>query len=254
MIDIHCHILPGIDDGPQLVQQAIELARSAVANGMTTVIATPHHLNGRYNTPAYKIHNAVDKFNNVLRQHQIPLHVEPGQEVHVHPSWMDELYKGQLCTLANSQYILLEFPTRIIPHHVHVVIHELKKNGLIPIVAHPERNYTIVNTDRIRDELLQQGVLFQITAQSLVGHFGRRIQKWCFQLCKKNQIHFVASDAHDTIRRRYMLQEAYASIADLCGVDRVSVLQRNARDVLENRPIIPMEPQVVKRRGLWRLQ
>lgn len=250
MIDIHCHILPGIDDGPQQLQQAIELARAAVAEGITTLIATPHHLNGRYETPAEVMIQAVDMFNHELLQHRIPLRVEPGQEVHVHPAWMDEFYRGNLCTLANSRYMLLEFPARQVPPNLQDVLHELKVKGITPILAHPERNSEVVNSTKVTDELLAQGVLFQVTAHSIVGLFGKKVQKWCFHLCKENQLHFISSDAHDVIRRNFMLQKSYAKIGNLFGIDVVERLKCNALHVLEDQPMATFETGKVKRRSL----
>ncbi|WP_438347587.1 tyrosine-protein phosphatase [Paenibacillus sp. FA6] len=250
MIDIHCHILPGIDDGPQQLEQAIGLARAAVAEGITTLIATPHHLNGRYNTPTEVMMQAVDMFKHELLQHRIPLRVEPGQEVHVHPGWIDEFYRGNLCTLANSRYMLLEFPARQVPPNLQDVLHELKVKGIIPILAHPERNSEVVNSIKVTNELLEQGVLFQITAHSIVGLFGKRVQKWCFHLCKKNQLHFISSDAHDVVRRNFVMQKSYDRIGKLFGDDVVEGLKLNALHVLEDRPMVTIGTDKVKRRPL----
>ncbi|AOZ92320.1 tyrosine-protein phosphatase [Paenibacillus crassostreae] len=253
MIDIHCHILPGVDDGPPTLQQSIELSEMAVSSGISTIIATPHHLNGRYTTPSEVVKKAVDQLNLELSQRQISLQIKYGQEVHVHPLIIHELYQGKLCTLANSRYMLLELPFKRVPVYFNDVLHELKINHITPIIAHPERNAEIVHSPRLVDQLIKQGVLFQITAHSITGLFGRKVQKWCFHLCKKNYLHFISSDAHHVIRRNFALKESYATIGKIFGNALVNDLKLNAQLVVENLPIVTKEDEKVKRSSLlWR--
>ncbi|MGF7046287.1 protein-tyrosine phosphatase [Paenibacillus sp. DS2015] len=250
MIDIHCHILPGIDDGPQLLEQSIDMARAAVEIGITTIIATPHHLNGRYNTPAELVFEAVDLLNNELNNRQIPLKIEAGQEIHVHPALIHEFYRGNLCSLANSRYMLLELPTKQVPPFFQDVLHELKINGITPIIAHPERNRELMNSRRMVLDLFEKGVLFQITANSITGLFGRKAQKFCLYLCKKNYLHFISSDSHDLYRRTFGLRTSYSTLAKQFGDEYVERLQRNALRVLEDKLIISAESANVSRNWL----
>ncbi|CAM2977817.1 CpsB/CapC family capsule biosynthesis tyrosine phosphatase [Paenibacillus sediminis] len=251
MIDIHSHILPGIDDGAKSLEEALEMAKTAVLQGIHTVIATPHHLNGLYETPAKLIKPIIDSLNDQLYIHNISLRIVEGQEIRVHAALVSELYQGNLCTLAGSRYMLLELPSRLVPRYLDDVLHELNVCGITPIIAHPERNYEILYSPSILNHLIDQGALCQVTAHSIIGHFGKRVQKLCIQLCKNKMVHFVASDAHHPFRRAFALVEAYRIIGRLLGDELVHIFKRNAQCVLNNELIVYEEQVAKKRRSVF---
>ncbi|MCM3786683.1 protein tyrosine phosphatase [Neobacillus mesonae] len=237
MIEIHCHILPGLDDGPTSMVRALSLAQSAVAAGITKVIATPHHLNVSHDNPSHHVEEAVQLFNLALREHNIPLQVRSGQEIRIHPRLIDLLNNEELLTLASSKYMLLEMPSKEVPSFFPSLIHELKVRNIIPIIAHPERNAVFLREPELLRQYMSQGALCQITAQSFLGLFGRKVQKWCFHFCKQNGFHFISSDAHDTQRRNFALKAAYELLENRFGEEMVEQLTINARRVWDNRMV-----------------
>lgn len=237
MVEIHCHILFGLDDGPFHVEQSVAMAEKAAVSGITSIIATPHHLNGRYNNDPIVVNQAVKLLQEELGERNIHLEIRPGQEIRVHDNLIDDLYAGRCCTLAGSRYMLLELPFDHIPSKLSDILYELKMAGIVPILAHPERNRVLLRKPKLLAEYLRQGGLCQLTSQSFTGLFGRKVQKWCFHFCKENGFHFISSDAHDIQVRTFALREAYALIERKFGHRFVQVLQDNAGSLWWNRRV-----------------
>lgn len=238
MIDIHCHILPFMDDGAEDFDTALAMAEAAKKDGITTVIATPHHANGQYMNPAPNIKEAVELMNEKLRQHGNPLLVLPGQEIRVYGDLLDDLARGQLLSLADSRYILLEMPSSRVPRNMEEVCHELMIQGFVPVIAHPERNAEVAADPSKLERLIELGALGQVTAQSLAGVFGNKLQKLSLELCRRNSIHVIASDAHDCAHRPFGLSAAYEVIEKDLGSQMREYLSGNAQHMLANGEII----------------
>ncbi|MGC5775689.1 tyrosine-protein phosphatase [Paenibacillus pabuli] len=250
MVEMHCHILSGLDDGPVHMEQSIAMAEKAAASGITSIIATPHHLNGQYNNQPNVVNQAVDLLRAELRKRNIRLEIRPGQEIRVHDNLIGDLYAGKCCTLAGSRYMLLELPFGHIPSQFPGILHELRIAGIIPIIAHPERNRLIQTNPDLLVEYLGQGALCQITAQSVLGLFGRKVQRWCFHFCKENGFHFISSDAHDMKDRTFMMKAAYHLLERRFGSCLVQNLHNNARSVWNNQTV-KLEVPVIKKRSMW---
>lgn len=250
MIEIHSHILPGLDDGPATREEALLLAKAAVDAGITKIIATPHHLNGSYDNPRHEVEERVELFSLLLREKGIPLEIRSGQEIRLHPRFMELWMNGELMTLASSKYILLELPYHEIPAYFGDLLHELKIRGIIPIIAHPERNTILLKEPERLRLMMDEGVLCQITAQSFLGLFGRKVQKWCFHFCKQNGFHFISSDAHDLHHRNFALSVAYERLEERFGIEVVEQLKINARRVWNDRLVELAEPVNIRRRLL----
>jgi len=253
MVELHCHILSGLDDGPVHMEQSIDMAQKAAASGVTSIIATPHHLNGHYNNEPIVVNQAVDLLRAELRKRNIRLEIRPGQEIRVHEALIRDLHAGRCCTLAGSRYMLLELPFGYIPSQFTGILHELRVAGIVPIIAHPERNLPIQNNPGLLVEYIHQGALIQITAQSIIGLFGRKVQKWCFHFCKENPFHFISSDAHDIHIRSFAMNAAYEQLGRRFGTELVGRLKNNAWSLWNNQSIdIEQEkPMVLKRRLLF---
>ncbi|MFC9707005.1 tyrosine-protein phosphatase [Paenibacillus sp. NPDC056933] len=249
MVEMHCHILSGLDDGPVHMEQSIAMAEKAAASGITSIIATPHHLNGQYNNQPNVVNQAVDLLRAELRKSNIRLEIRPGQEIRVHDNLIGDLYAGKCCTLAGSRYMLLELPFGHIPSQFPGILHELRIAGIIPIIAHPERNRLIQNNPDLLVEYFGQGALCQITAQSVLGLFGRKVQRWCFHFCKENGFHFISSDAHNMEERTFTMKAAYHLLERRFGNQLVQNLQNNARSVWNNQ-IVKLEVPVIKKRSV----
>lgn len=237
MIDLHCHILPVIDDGPRTMEGSLRMATMAVEQGIHTVIATPHHGTRGYSNKAITIRRRVQQLNAELNRHSIPLTVLPGQEFHLTKAYDKEYRKGRLQTLAGSPYLLVELPSRTIPTFLNEFLSYMERQQRRVIIAHPERNATVIQNPDLLFEWLKRDVLLQITTQSLVGYFGRSIQKTAFYLCENRLAHLIASDAHDPFRRSYYFQEAKAVVEQVGGVSLWQTFQTNAVDLLTNRDI-----------------
>jgi protein-tyrosine phosphatase len=242
MIDIHCHILPGLDDGADSDATALALARGAVADGIHTVIATPHHENGRYTNAKPKVLQAVERCRDLFQAHHIPLTVLAGQEIRVTDRWLDEWRADRLLDLAGSGVVLLELPSSHVPANTHDLLHELAVLGLKAVIAHPERNRELARDPKLVRELIDRGAYMQVTSHSVTGLFGRAVQKLSLDWIGQRLVHFIASDAHHPAARPFALREAYALIAKRHSQDTADYLRRNAQCLIDGRPIERLEP------------
>lgn len=238
MIDIHCHILPFKDDGSADWEASLQMARDAVRDGITAVIATPHHANGVYLNPASGIIPSVEQLNERIREAGIPLAVLPGQEIRMYEELLNDLERGELLTLGGSRYILLEMPSSRLPRRMEETCHELVIQGFVPVIAHPERNAEVADKPDKLKRLIEIGAIGQVTAQSVAGTFGKKLQKLSLDLCRMNAIHVVASDAHDSQHRPFGLSEAYQVMEKELGQESARIYRQNAMIIAENQEII----------------
>lgn len=248
MIDIHSHILPGVDDGAKTEEDSIAMAKAAVEEGISTIIATPHHRNRMFDNYKEEIVTNVAILNDLLKERNIPLTVVPGQEVRIYGEILEDFKKGEIQTLYQSKYILIEFPMGEVPQYAEKLLYDLQVAGLFPVIAHPERNQELLeNPDRMY-ELIRNGALSQITAASLVGKFGKEIEQFSHQLIESNLTHFIASDAHNTSTRGFLLKEAYDLVKDVYGVETYYMFMENSQLLLDDLNVNRFEPQRIKPR------
>ncbi|WP_429369544.1 tyrosine-protein phosphatase [Paenibacillus sp. DS2015] len=236
MIDIHTHILPGVDDGAQCWEDTLDLARAAVLEGITTMIATPHHANGAYINRADEVVEHARHINERLVTEGVPLTIATGQEIRVHDDLLDAWSRKELLSLADSHYVLIELPSSRIPKDMDELLHELNIMRVKPIIAHPERNAEIVKHPERLAELIERGAWAQVTTHSLLGGFGRRIEKAAWSLCRSGLIHIVSSDAHHVERRGFRLRQAYDVIRERMGEPWENYFLNNAQCVIEDKP------------------
>lgn len=211
MIDLHCHFLPGIDDGPETLAQALELARAAVADGITHSVLTSHVQAERYPNQRDNLELATTAFAAQLAQAQIPLQVRVGGEARLSAELIDLLAAGQvpfLGELEGYQILLLEFPHQMIPVGSLRFVESLLARKIRPLIAHPERNKTIMsNVDKVR-AFTEAGCGLQLTAGSLVGRFGPQAERAAFALIDAGHDCLAATDAHNLQNRPPLLSEA----------------------------------------------
>ncbi|PEL13556.1 tyrosine-protein phosphatase [Bacillus sp. AFS017336] len=247
MIDLHCHILPGLDDGPITMEDSINMARAAVDNGIHTIVASPHHQNGRYNTDRKKILEKVEELNNVLEQRAIPLTILPGQEVRLYGELIQDFELGQIVSINDGRrYLLCELPSSHIPHFTNRLFYEIQANQITPIIVHPERNKVLINEPDILFEFVQKGILTQITASSLTGNFGKKIQKFAFKCIEANWVQVIASDAHNTKNRNFELIEAYEIIREKFGIETEFLMRENAQSIVNGDILYSEQPLKLK--------
>ncbi len=220
MIDLHNHILPGIDDGARSEQEALELARQAVANGITQAVLTPHIQPGVYDNDIHTISNAFHLFREALTREQIPLEIGMAAEVRISIDIIQMIAEDRipfLGVLNGYKIMLLEFPhSHILPGTEKLVDILLGKN-IRPLIAHPERNQDIIrNLDKIRP-FVDAGCLLQVTASSIAGHFSEIIRIRSEQMLEQGWIHILATDAHNTTHRPPELASGRMAAARLVG-------------------------------------
>jgi protein-tyrosine phosphatase len=248
MIDIHCHILSGIDDGAKTMEDSVELAKAAVKEGIHTIIATPHHMNGRYeNTKSIIIENTA-LLNQHLIEEKIPVSILPGQETAIHGEIMEGLENDEIQTLNDTQYLFIELPSGYVPRYTEKLLFDIQLKGLIPIIVHPERNQEIVEKPDLLYQFIKKGALSQVTASSINGKFGKKVKSFSEQLIEANLVHFIASDAHNLTNRAFHLESAYDYISNRYGVDMTYLYRENAELLVEGSNVYREVPQRVKKK------
>ncbi|MDQ0219251.1 tyrosine protein phosphatase [Peribacillus cavernae] len=249
MIDIHCHILPGIDDGAQTIEDSMAMAKLAVQEGITSIIATPHHNNGSYENKKHEILEKVEELNSILQIESIPLHILPGQEPRIYGELLEDYQKDEIVTLnVGGQYLFIELPSGHVPRYTEQLLYDIQLNGLTPIIVHPERNSELIQNPDTMYQLVKKGALTQVTASSVAGYFGKSIKKFSLQLIEANLTHFIASDAHNVSNRSFKITEALDEIEKRYGVDMVYLFTENAELLVDRKSVYKEIPEKVKRR------
>src|SRR5699024_206620 len=205
MIDIHTHILPGVDDGAQTEDDSIEMAKAAVEEGIHTIIATPHHKNGSYDNVRENILTYTKILNELFQSEGIPLTLLAGQETRINGDMVEDLENGDILPINDTKYVFVEFSSTQVPRYAKQLLFDIQVAGYTPIIVHPERNQELMERPNRLYEFVRKGALTQITAGSLVGKFGKNIQKFTHQLIEANLTHFIASDAHNTTTRSFWM-------------------------------------------------
>ena len=253
MVDLHCHLLPGIDDGSKNMKVSLRLAKEATENGITHALLTPHHMNGRYVNHKKDVIKLTNEFRQQLMKHRIPLTVFPGQEVRINGQLIDALDKDDILFAdEDNRYLMLEFPDDDVPHYTNQMIFELQQRGITPVIVHPERNTKIMAHPDLFYQLLEKGCLSQITASSYVGTFGKKVENFSRRLIENGQGYLFASDAHDLPGRKYEMQQAFAKLRQEFGNELVIRYSNNARSIIngENVPFNEIK-RLSKKKHFW---
>lgn len=253
MIDIHCHILPGVDDGAQSLSDSLVMARKAVEQGIHKIVATPHHLTSSYENPKQSIITRVQELNEALRKERIELEVLPGQEVRIHGEMVEGYASGDILPVNHTPYVLVEFPSNHVPRYTEKLFYDLQVNGLIPVIVHPERNREIIERPELLYQLVKKGALTQITAGSVSGDFGKKIKNFSLQLVDANLTHFIATDAHNVTNRTFKMREALSIIERGYGNELVYYFEGNAALLIEGLSVYKEDPERVKRKKIFNL-
>jgi protein-tyrosine phosphatase len=228
MIDIHHHLLFGLDDGSSDLETSIAMAKMAADDGITHIVCTPH-ANHRYHfDPAVN----AERMAELQQRLNGTITLAPGCDFHLsYDNIEDALENRTKYTINQKQYLLVEFTDLMIPHSMTDAFYEMKVAGMQPIITHPERNHTIQHHPNRMIDWLREGCLVQVTASSLTGRFGRTAQAMAFNYLDKNWVHFIASDAHNLTSRPPILSEAYEIIENKFGketAERLCVTNPNA--------------------------
>ncbi|QZN92366.1 tyrosine protein phosphatase [Limosilactobacillus panis] len=254
MVDLHCHLLPGIDDGSKSMAISLRLAREATENGVTHALLTPHHMNGRYVNHKQDVIRETAEFQKQLQEHDIPLTVFPGQEVRINGNLLEALDNDDILFAdEGGRYLMLEFPDDDVPHYTNRMIFNLQQRGIIPVIVHPERNTMIMSKPELLYGLLEKGCLSQITASSYVGTFGKKVEHFSRQLIGAGQGYLFASDAHNLPGRKYEMRQAFDKLRHEFGESLAGQYQQNAKSIIngENVPLNNLQVLKKKRKRFW---
>lgn len=237
MIDLHCHILPGLDDGPRDLETSLEMARMAVADGITTIACTSHILPGLYPNTSAKLIAATDRLCCALHQSDITLDLVCGADAHMDVQFAQKLSRRKIPTIADSRYVLVEPPYHVAPIRMEQFFFEILLAGYVPILTHPERLRWVSERYSIFERLARRGVWMQITAASLTGRFGREPHYWAERMIEEGRVHVIATDAHDTRHRPPDLSRGFETAARRVGErEATHMVLTRPRGVLENEP------------------
>lgn len=212
MIDIHSHILPGIDDGSRKISMTLEMIKRASLDGTTDIVATPHYRKGYFYVPYKEVKEIATNLNKLLKEEGIDCNIHYGQEVYYSESIIEDLENGEIGTINDGQYMLVEFPMRRIPGEAIDYMYELKLRGITPIIAHPERYKDFMNDITKVNEFINEGCLFQMNAGSILGDFGSEVKKCSEKLIKNRIYNFIGSDAHNDTSRKTGISDALYAI------------------------------------------
>lgn len=253
MIDLHCHILPGLDDGAQSLEESVAMAKAAEEDGIKTIVATPHLFRENFN---YKDLGIIEEkrmeLTGALKDNSIQVEILAGAEVHISHNLIDEIRKNRkYLVLDRSSFMFVEFPPDHVFTGVKELFFELMSEGITPIIAHPERNSVFIHTPRLLYELVQMGALSQANSGSFTGMFGSDVEEAVFRFLKLNLIHFIGSDGHNSRSKTPKLREAVKRAETIVGEERAKALvMENPQAVLDDlelpffqEPVNPLEKE-----------
>lgn len=247
MIDLHCHILPGLDDGAQSLDEAVEMARIAEKDGIEKIVATPHLFRDNYVHEDLRIiEKKCKELNKTLKMNKINVEILSGAEVHISHNLIDEIRKNRdYLVLNKSSYMFVEFPSKHVFSGIQKLFFELMQEGIIPIIAHPERNSVFVRHPSLLYELVQMVIPVQANRGSFLGIYGKETEKAVLRFLELNLIHFIASDGHNTRSLVPRISEAVMRVEEEVGAERARALVvDNPKAVLENQGL-PFFPEPI---------
>ncbi|MER2556476.1 MAG: CpsB/CapC family capsule biosynthesis tyrosine phosphatase [Candidatus Competibacter denitrificans] len=235
MIDLHCHLLPGIDDGAPDLSTSLCMARMAAADGLTLTACTPHIYPGLYENTGPAIRQAVSALRAELAEAGIPLQLTHGADTHLTPDLVSGLRQGRVLSLHDSRYFLLEPPHHVAPPRLTEIVFELLAAGYIPVITHPERLSWIEDHYAKFTDLARQGTWLQVTAGSLTGRFGEAARYWGERLLDEGWVHLLATDSHGVSRRPPLLAEGRQAAERWVGVEEAThLVETRPQGILDN--------------------
>lgn len=227
MIDLHSHILPGFDDGARNLDDSLAMAQTAVADGITVMVACPHLYPGLYDPTPEQIRAALADLQNVLDERSVPLQLLPGSEVLVDERLPRRWRAGQVMSLGDrGAHVLVEFPVVAVPLCAEQVLFELQTMGLKPILGHPEKNGEIQRRPEVVATLVERGCLVQLDADSLGREVIRRVRQCAHRLLAEGLVHIIATDAHSPSDRAPVLSRALRHARRIVG-DQAEAMVRD---------------------------
>lgn len=253
MIDTHAHILAGLDDGAQNMDETKVLLEQAVKEQITGIIATPHAFHPNFPTDLTTLKAQLEITRNYIQQQNIPIKLYSGQECRLTEKLPDLLERGEALTMANSCYVLLELPSSGVPGYTIPIIQQLITRNYVPVIAHVERNQGIIEKPERLNRLLLHGALAQVTAGSVSGQFGKAIQKTAFDLIEANLIHVYGSDVHNVDKRPFLYNAGLDLLEKRKLHEHIDIFLENNERILLNENLHVLEPQTIEKSKWWKI-
>ena len=241
MIDIHCHILPGVDDGAETMEDSLEMCRIAVGDGIKVIVATPHFTPGRFEPDSATVFSLIDELQDNIDGLKLDLKILSGADVAVSPEYRLHIDSREHATInKGSKYVLAELPHSGAPIGWERFLFTLIDGGMTPILTHPERNPSFIKDPVSLRSFVDYGGLIQVTAMSITGEFGEDIQGAVAALLREELVHVIASDAHSSDYRIPVLSEAVAMASDIVGKDIAMAFVTSVPQAIINGVEIPV--------------
>lgn len=250
MVDIHTHILPGIDDGSKDMIQTLEMLKIAYENGIDKIVCTSHFYRGYYENRYDDICDLIKKVKIEKEKHDIKVNIFPGQEIFLDKNILEDYKNGIVSGINGTKYTLVELPMQTMPYYALDLLYELRLLGAVPILAHPERYVYFIEKPSIINDFLEEEILFQINSGSIIGVFGKRVQELSKILLEHNICDFIASDAHSTGRRSPKIKEALTE-TDNIGKEISQIVMSNADSVIQGLDIKSRHEKIRKKRSIF---
>ncbi len=216
-VDIHSHALAGVDDGPKQWEMTLDMFKQAVEQGISHLVLTPHFVEGDERYSQDTVLSAFERAKQLIREHGIDLRLFLGNEIFIDEKNVERLRKRECMSLNDTGYVLLELPEYILPGVLEDLVYDIQLEGYQVVFAHIERYGWLLKRRALFQRFMEQGVLMQVNATSLLSkdwHMRRRVKR----LIRDGMVHVVASDAHDDVRRRFRLKEAYDLVGKKFGM------------------------------------
>lgn len=250
-VDIHSHVLNGIDDGSDSIKTSLEMLKIAKDEGISKIITTPHFIYGAINNTNEYIMSKFSKFKEMTEEQGINIELYPGSEVFICPETSSLVIEDIVCRLNASKYILIEFPMQSVPAYAEDVLFQLQLQGYKPIIAHPERNKVFQQYPGELHKFVERGILTQVNSSSISKLYGRSVEKVAMKFIEAKLVHLVATDAHTSRGRSPRMLKAYERVKEVCGkivADKLFV--GNGTAIIENRDFQVEMPEKIRNRGL----
>ena len=234
MIDMHSHIINGIDDGSKSIEMTINMLRKAEQSGTTDIITTPHFMRGRFEVEYNEVLKKVEELKNMALENNININIYAGQEVYYNKNILQYYNDNMIGTINNTKYMLIEFP--MLDFNIDEIIdtiYELQIRGIVPIIAHPERYKLFIKKPSMINVLINEGMLFQMNTGSITGKFGRDVKKTATKYLEHNIYSFIGSDAHRDRGRDTDMREALNILEEHKKEEFIN----NGRVILENKDV-----------------
>ncbi len=253
MYDIHSHIIFGVDDGAESIQESLEMAKQAAADGVDAIIATPHYIEGLYVNEYEDNFNKLNMIKKEIEKTGINISIYLGNEAHITPELPKLIKSKKIATLNNSRYLLIELPFHDIPIYTEKVIFDLEIEGYKVVLAHPERNERIIKDPNILYRLIKLGAYAQMNISSIDGKYGKRAEKTSLLMLQHHMVHFIGTDNH-SCQKLGTSMKALLNILSYYYKDKVDdLMYNNPHKIITNELIRINEPEKIENRFFERL-